>query len=223
MNETVWSTQDRTRHFIIPDIEDLSDGDFILRTVVGRQMEVDEASVLQFEVSRDEAKAFLSGQMNEVFTEAKNKLLGFLAKKQEAKKNDASSNDTSNTPPEHTLTNKLNEALGELPEEQQKAIKDNAAALTQAFQELGNMLKGVVRGDEGAMNAAKERVDKLRREVELREESTGAPFSNGARAKPKESGDRAGQLDALADWIEQLASNYANQLRDKAQSMRSTD
>ena len=81
--KTVWSNQERTRHFLIPDEAELPPGSFVLRTVVGRQRDVDEAAALAYEVSREEAKAWLSSQMSEVFGEAKDRLLGFLRKAQQ--------------------------------------------------------------------------------------------------------------------------------------------
>lgn len=78
MSKTVWSNADRTRHFLIPDDADLPSGDFVLRTVIGRQMEVDEAAAVPYEVSQEEARAHLKEQLGAVMDEAKTKLTGFV-------------------------------------------------------------------------------------------------------------------------------------------------
>ena len=71
MTNTLWSDVTRARHFLIPDSVKAPSGDFVLRTVVGRQMEVDEKAVLQYEVSREEAEAWLKAQFGQLLDGAK--------------------------------------------------------------------------------------------------------------------------------------------------------
>lgn len=79
----IWSTADRERHFLIPNEADVPEGEFVLCTVVGRQKEVSEDAVLSYEVSEEEAKAWLKDQLGEVLGEAKNRLVDFAQKLRE--------------------------------------------------------------------------------------------------------------------------------------------
>jgi hypothetical protein len=73
----IWSTLDRARRFIIPDDAELPPGDFALRTATGRAASVDEAAVLPFEVSDDEARAWAKAQLGGVLGELRGRTLGF--------------------------------------------------------------------------------------------------------------------------------------------------
>ena len=83
LDSTLWSTPDHVRHFLLSDDADLPTGDFVLRTVVGRQKEVSEDAVLSYEVSEEEAKAWLKEQLGEVLGEAKTRLVDFAQKLRE--------------------------------------------------------------------------------------------------------------------------------------------
>lgn len=65
---TLWSNTDRTRFFLISDDRELPDGDFELKTVTGRQQHTLENAVVEFEISRDEAKKWLKEQFGELLT-----------------------------------------------------------------------------------------------------------------------------------------------------------
>jgi hypothetical protein len=75
---TLWSDPDRTRHFLIPDDAELPEGDFELRTVVGRERHVTEESAAEHEVSREEAREWLKGRLGGVLDEARDTILGTL-------------------------------------------------------------------------------------------------------------------------------------------------
>lgn len=73
-----WTTQDRTRHFIVPDDAELAPGGLALRTSTGRERTVDEAAVLPCEVTEEEARAWAKAQLGEVFGEIREQTLGFV-------------------------------------------------------------------------------------------------------------------------------------------------
>ena len=91
-NKTLWSNRERDRHFIIPDDVKPPAGDFVLRTVIGRQMDVAEDGVTDYEVTREEAKDWLKGQFGEMLGTAKSAILSSVAKFREATAKDASRN-----------------------------------------------------------------------------------------------------------------------------------
>jgi hypothetical protein len=68
---TLWSDTARTRFFLIPDDEQLPAGDFDLRTITGRHLQVDAAALAQFEISEHEAKAWLKGEFGKMLDGAR--------------------------------------------------------------------------------------------------------------------------------------------------------
>jgi hypothetical protein len=73
----LWTTHDRTRHFLIPDGNRVEAGDLTLRTSTGREQAVDEASVAQYEVSEAEAQAWAKEQLSATLGEMRGRVLGF--------------------------------------------------------------------------------------------------------------------------------------------------
>lgn len=69
---------DRARHFILPDDAELAPGGLALRTSTGRERTVDEAAVLPYEVTEEEARAWAKAQLGEVFGEIREQTLGFV-------------------------------------------------------------------------------------------------------------------------------------------------
>ncbi|HVH12270.1 MAG TPA: hypothetical protein VM759_04420 [Longimicrobium sp.] len=74
----IWTTMDRDRHFILPDDAELAPGGLALRTATGRERTVDEAAVLPYEVTEEEARAWARAQLGEVFGEIREQTLGFV-------------------------------------------------------------------------------------------------------------------------------------------------
>jgi hypothetical protein len=68
---TLWSDTARTRFFLIPDDEQLPPGEFDLRTITGRHLKVDAATLAQFEISEQEAKEWLKGEFGKMLEGAR--------------------------------------------------------------------------------------------------------------------------------------------------------
>jgi hypothetical protein len=62
----IWSDVNKSRQFLIPETEQLPPGDFLLRTAAGREMRVDPAAVAKFEITAEEANAWLKDQLGDV-------------------------------------------------------------------------------------------------------------------------------------------------------------
>ena len=75
---TLWSNHDRSRFFLIPDDRSLPNGPFELKTITGRQQFVDETTVLTFELSRDDAKAWLNNQLSQVLATANKTIINAI-------------------------------------------------------------------------------------------------------------------------------------------------
>ncbi|ARA94256.1 hypothetical protein AWN76_014580 [Rhodothermaceae bacterium RA] len=204
---TLWSHRPQDRHFLIPDDAELPAGDFELRTVVGRQRFVDEAAVQPYEVTREEAKAWLKEQMAEVVDEAKDALLGFLRQ--------------ARRPPAGTAP----------PAPQEAPSTDRIAA---RLRSLGDELRAVLENgfaeDDVQRRRARARLQSLGEEPHDRDE----PLREGTRAfsdrlaalyeatrtPAPDPETRARHLEELADGIERLGQIYAHRLRDLAHKTR---
>lgn len=80
LSKTHWTTQDRARHFIIPDDAELAPGELALRTATGRERSVEESAVAPFEVTEEEARAWAKEQLGAVFGELRGQTLDFVQK-----------------------------------------------------------------------------------------------------------------------------------------------
>lgn len=80
LSRTHWTTQDRARHFIVPDEAELAPGPFALRTATGRERSVDEFAVAPYEVTEEEARDWAKEQLGAVFGELRGQTLDFVAK-----------------------------------------------------------------------------------------------------------------------------------------------
>lgn len=77
---TLWSDLQRRRFFVIPDAETLPPGDFALHTLTGRSLRVDPAAAVRFEVTEDEAKAWLKGEFGTLLDTARGAIDRFIEK-----------------------------------------------------------------------------------------------------------------------------------------------
>jgi len=59
---TLWTDPARTRYFRLPDGEQLPPGEFVLRTMTGRELRVEEAAAAAFEVSEAEAREWVKAE-----------------------------------------------------------------------------------------------------------------------------------------------------------------
>jgi hypothetical protein len=74
---TLYTTPDRTRYFLIPEDTDIPAGDLVLRTFAGHERSVDPEAVERHEVSEAEAREWAKDELEDVFGEMREKILGF--------------------------------------------------------------------------------------------------------------------------------------------------
>lgn len=60
----LWSDRVRTRYFLIADDQPLANGGYEIRTVTGRRLDVEADQLAPFEVTREEAREWLDGQLD---------------------------------------------------------------------------------------------------------------------------------------------------------------
>ena len=68
---SLWSDTLRSRFFLIPDEQLLPPGEFVIRTITGRKLEVDPASLAPFEKTEAEAKKWLESQFGKILDTAR--------------------------------------------------------------------------------------------------------------------------------------------------------
>jgi hypothetical protein len=61
---TLWRDEAGGRVYLVPDDAPLPEGGLLLRAGATRRISVDEVAVAEFEVSRDEARAFLDARLD---------------------------------------------------------------------------------------------------------------------------------------------------------------
>lgn len=83
-SKTLWSNHDRTRFFLIPDDPEIPPGDFVLRTLTGRELRVAPSALAEFEVSEQEAKEWLKAEFGKMLDGARSAIDGFVKKLHEA-------------------------------------------------------------------------------------------------------------------------------------------
>lgn len=175
---TVWHDANRTRHFLIPNGLDLSPGELRLRNLLGAEREVAEKEVLEFEVSKEEADAFVRAQLGEVFGEAKERFLRFMQEKREEwriamaeRKKERQRNRAERPRPftPEAVSQVFERVIEDLPEPEKQKVKTTGEALKTTFAHVGTFLKAAGKGDVAGMQAAKERMEELRDAIAKKE------------------------------------------------------
>jgi hypothetical protein len=75
---SLWTDPARTRFFLLPDDRQLPPGDFILRTLTGRELKVDPASLTAFELSEEQAKEWLKSEFGKLLDGARSAVDRFV-------------------------------------------------------------------------------------------------------------------------------------------------
>jgi hypothetical protein len=79
-DKTVWRTEEGTRYFLIPDEAVLPTGEFTIRTVTGKRRRTAQESLLVFEISEEQAVAWLKQQFGNFLDGLRGAAEGFIAK-----------------------------------------------------------------------------------------------------------------------------------------------
>jgi hypothetical protein len=76
----LWSDPARSRFFLIPARRTLPPGDFILRTITGREQRVHDAALAEFEVTEEQAKEWVKGEFGKILDTARGAVNRFVEK-----------------------------------------------------------------------------------------------------------------------------------------------
>lgn len=77
---TLWTDSARTRFFLIPDDRQLPEGKFLIKTITGRVIKVEEGALSDFEVTEEQAKAWLKDEFGKMLDGARAAVDRFVAK-----------------------------------------------------------------------------------------------------------------------------------------------
>jgi len=182
MNDTLWFSPDRQRCFLVPDDAELPPGDLVLRTSIGRRMEVDAAAAVPFEVSREEAAEWSREQLKGLF--------GGMKKEEP----DEERPDDAPLPLFSTLSGVSAEELRSDPEALKRGLREVGA-------KLGAVLKDATSVSAEQRERAEVRLEELRAAVAAAEAAKGGAGAAEAEAK-REGAEKA--LRSFADLVGSL-------------------
>lgn len=77
---SLWTDPARGRYFLFPDGQQLPPGEFVLRTVTGRELRVEEEAAATFEVSESEAREWVRAEFGEMLDGVRAGLERFVEK-----------------------------------------------------------------------------------------------------------------------------------------------
>lgn len=233
---TAWSDMERSRHFLVPDDTQLPSGKFAVRSILGRRLEVDEAALQPYAVSKEEANAVVREQLGGVFRDAKERLGALMEQKREERQAAAAERKKARAErgprpfSAEAISEGFQQILSDLPRDQKHKLEGLAPLLKASMNELGAMFDGALSLDDEKMQAARSRLDKLKQELQAKGSPRREPADQGldqsatASAPPKSEIDdpvaRAQYLEKLADQVEDLGRIYARRLREKARTFR---
>jgi len=226
---TLWSNQERIRHFLLPSDVELPPGDFVLRSHTGQQRQVHEEAVAPYEVSREQATAWVRGQFGQALEQAKASLLEALRPLQEPRARREPRRTAARgqpTPREETASSSGLRLLEALSGEPLERLASDPEALLRGLGhvagELGGIVDDAIAADPKRLEAARERAKALR----LILNAHGVPVSAGADALPdrlhrlfrtalqEHAPERAAAaLEALAQGLEDAAAEAAKRMR----------
>ncbi|HLP88952.1 MAG TPA: hypothetical protein VK184_10230 [Nostocaceae cyanobacterium] len=78
LEDSLWTDSNRLRYFLIPDNQNLPDGEFTIYKVNGYEKKVDITALIVWEISQSEAREYLQADMNQALETAKNAFGDFM-------------------------------------------------------------------------------------------------------------------------------------------------
>ncbi len=201
---SLWTNSNRSRYFLIPDDQELPDGDFILCTLKGHEKKVDYIALNSFEITDSEAKAYLQAEMNQAMEEAKNAFASFMSFSAEATQ-EAPSNPTSSFDQTSSYQNIIFALLGVTLEELQNNPESAQTAFIKVYTELKELLGESTSQSPAQVDTARERVRSLREMLQAQ----GINVSEGLEELP----DKIREVFSSRN-IEQYVQEIVVKLRD---------
>lgn len=226
---TLWSAPESGRQFLIPNACQLPSGDFLLSTVTGREWRVDPAALAGFEVSDEEAKAWLKEQLKDVMK----KLGTGMSEAQSPEAALSSAEEKSNKPGASDDTQKSSatpglDLLADITGTPRESLSADYAAVGRAFRSYLENMAGTtsdaISGELDRMEAAREH---MRRWAEtLREHGVAAPSVSPAHADNTPAQTQDTPTEAIPSATNepspetQKKTSFSDRLRELAENFR---
>jgi hypothetical protein len=201
---SLWINATRTRYFLIPDDQEIRNGDFILYTLTGDEKKVDPAALESFEIAQEEANSHLQTEMSKAMEQAKSAITNLLTFGTQAGSHKAPSAPSPAANQTQEGLNIISALLGVPPEE----LQNNPEA---AKDSLGKLLLGLKTIVEGATTQESEQIEYLRTQMQTmqeRLEEQGIKFEAGLEELPEH----------LRDWY--LSTNHQQNLKEMSSGLR---
>ncbi len=237
VSPTLWSDSERSRFFLISGDRQLPPGDFVLRTITGRQMEVDPNALAPFEVTRDEAKTWLNSQFGQVLEEAKGKLTNYLSNlgksspksKPESKQKKTETHTKNSSEPAYPGLSLLSVLTGERVETLRTEPDAIARGIRQILSDLNAIFENATAPNPEKLQTARTQIQNLRSTLQAHGISVSEKLEEiperlhefyFSSAQTQNLQENAANLEKLADQVEQTAAVAGKYLRTMAQRLR---
>ena len=166
-SSTLWTDISKTRYFLIPDDISLPNGDFLIRTTTGKKCQVDLEAVKEFEITKEEANAWLKDQFKTVMGQLKTGLKASLF-------SSSSQNDSVNENKQHKADSAENkksatpglDLLADITGTPRKRMDNNYSAIGQALKaylkDMTSTVADAVSGEPEQQESAREKMNAWR-------------------------------------------------------------
>ncbi len=178
--QSLWVDFAQSRYYLIPDGQELPEGELRLTTLTGRAWRVDPEAASQWIVSEAVAQAHMQAAALDFMSGAKNTLMDWFSAAAPAVEEETVAPDQPAAEPAGDLAMLL---LGIPTEAMRREPALGGLGLHNIVKTLADLLGDVISGDEARLAAARERVQAFRAELE----------KSGVQAHPR--------LDALPDKV----------------------
>jgi outer membrane murein-binding lipoprotein Lpp len=192
-------------------------------------MEVEEESALPYEVTREEAKAWLKNQMAGMVGQARDALIKFLGK--DVGKSEGASPEHKAATPDPAGDRRsaaARRAVDNLSPAEKEALETKARSLRATIAEIGSVVDAVRTGEAAKIESARERIGALRRKLEDQGIRLGPAIDElpnklrdlaSSLQSAQQPGAQAERLEETADLVEDIAGRIAQGLRDMARAV----
>jgi hypothetical protein len=159
-NFSLWTTANWSRYFLIPNNQELANGNFVIITSTGNKKEVDPDALAPFEITEEAAKSHVQAEMSQALKKAKNGLSNFIAM---AAAQAAKGNTPSDTTHSESGAKLVAELLDITPEE----VRNNPEAAKDGLRQVlsvavREVIQGVTSQDPEQLEAVRIRMHTLR-------------------------------------------------------------
>ena len=163
MSKKLFISVDKKRHFLLYENTPVLEGDFVIKGTDGEKLNVDVKSINKFEISKEEANAWLKDQLKTVMgqlkTGLKETLFNSSPKKDDANESDPNKADSAK---ENKSTTPGLDLLADITDTPREGMDSDYSAIGQALKtylkDITSVVTDGVSGDSDLQQSASERL-----------------------------------------------------------------